>query len=174
MDIKDCIDVLLRRKKVFLAAVLLIFFGACLGTVVIRPVYETSCKLYFQPLSLENVSTSIGVIISNRGNTIDDHSHLEMVTSTKNVEAVIQRLQLRDRSGQYLLQSRLTKTVPLVSAFFPRPYLTVQHTSDTFVLDIKATSPDPEQAAMLANTLAAVYIEDNRRQIGRASCRERV
>lgn len=164
MDLKDCIDVLLRRKKLFAVVFLVIVAGAAFGLAVITPTYETSAKLYYQPLSLENVSTVIGSVISNRGNTIDDHSHLEMLASSKNVDVVIERLQLRDKAGRYLLQSKLTKSVPLVSALFPRPYLTVQHTSDTFVLEVKATSPDPEQAAMLANTLASVYIEDNRRE----------
>ena len=162
MDLKACIDVLLRRKLLVLLSLALIFTGAGLATTVLQPVYESSAKLYYQPLSLEAVSTVIGSSVSNRGATIDDHSHLEMLASTENIDAVINRLQIRDRSGRLMLQKNLTKSVPLTSTLFPRPYLTVSHTSDTFVLEVKASSTDPEQAAMMANTLAEVYIDHNR------------
>lgn len=164
MDLKAVIDVLLRRKGLFALGFLLILAGAVLGLAFLTPVYESAAKLYYQPLALENVTTVIGTINSNRGNNLDDHSHLEMLSSPENLQLVIERLQLRDRSGRLILAKDLSKSVPLTSLLFPRPYLSAQHTSDTFVLEIKATSPDAEQAAMLANTLAAIYVDRNRAQ----------
>jgi len=48
----------------------------------------------------------------------------------------------------------------LVSAILPKPHVEMEALEDTALIEITASACDPEEAAMIANTVAEVYIDE--------------
>lgn len=53
----------------------------------------------------------------------------------------------------------------LLSFIFPVPYVEVEQYEETDVLEIEAVSPDPSQAAMIANAMARAFIEEEIKRV---------
>jgi len=53
----------------------------------------------------------------------------------------------------------------ILSNIFPRPYVSVEQYEETDILEIKAISPDPEQAMKIANAVADAFIEEERKRV---------
>jgi uncharacterized protein involved in exopolysaccharide biosynthesis len=92
---------------------------------------------------------------------VETETRIELATVNPVLEEVISRLQLRTKDGTLMKPSELKKSKLIV----PRPYVELEIVEDTDLIEIKAQSPDAEEAAMIANTLAEVYIEHNLSQM---------
>lgn len=53
----------------------------------------------------------------------------------------------------------------LLSFIFPSPYVSVEQYEETDILEIKAESPDPVQAAKIANAMARAFIEEEIKRV---------
>ncbi len=62
MELKRILQILLRRKWIAIQAFLVIFLTAVIGSLLLKPIYETSAKLWFKPPSVTpSLLTSIGI-----------------------------------------------------------------------------------------------------------------
>lgn len=146
--------VLWRRKKSLVGSLLTVTLVACLGAYALPESYVATATLRHATSSSESVLPARGTA----GETESLQSRMAMVTVRPLLTQVATALQLRDAHGELEL--------PRVGAGFiqqrlrPRPrirLLAIPETGNLF--QIEAGSGDPDEAAMLANTLAERFIE---------------
>ncbi|MGZ9148919.1 MAG: Wzz/FepE/Etk N-terminal domain-containing protein, partial [Candidatus Deferrimicrobiaceae bacterium] len=89
-NVRDYIDVLLRRRKTFLAAFLAVLLGAIAYTYTMKPVYEASATLHVRGGSPN--SGRVNVFSFDGGSSVE--AELEILKSRTNAEEVVRRLQL--------------------------------------------------------------------------------
>lgn len=91
VHLTDYITVLLRRRRTFLVAFLLVFIGVALYTLTIKPVYEATATLYVKEDN--NRSGKLGELaLQSGGNPID--AEIEIVKSRTIAEKVVRHLHL--------------------------------------------------------------------------------
>ena len=164
MELRIIWEIICRRKWIIVQAILVISLTAIIGSFLLPPVYETSAKVYAKTLdTASSLLASIGLqgVMTGSKQEVKTETRLEMATVGPILEEVISRLQLRARDGSLLKPSELKKSKFIVSSIFPQPYVEIEQVEETGLIEIKAQSPDAEEAAIIANTLAEVYIEHN-------------
>lgn len=164
MEIRKILGIIWRRKWIIIQAFLVIFLTSVIGSYYITPAYESSAKTLIKSSStVSSLLANIGLedlssMLSSTETELE--TYIELANVAPVLEGVIERLQLRDHSGRLMKPGQL-KSKFVLSSIFPRPYVDVSQIEDADLLEIKAISSDPEEAAMIANTLAELFIEDN-------------
>jgi capsular exopolysaccharide synthesis family protein len=164
MELKIIWEIICRRKWIIIQAFLIISLTAIIGSLLLPPVYETSAKVYAKTSdTASSLLASIGLqgVMTGGKQGVETETRLELATVSPVLEEVISRLQLRTKDGTLLKPSELKKSKFIVSSIFPQPYVEIEQVEETDLIEIKAQSPDAEEAAIIANTLAEVYIEHN-------------
>jgi capsular exopolysaccharide synthesis family protein len=146
---------------------LLISLTVIVGTSQLPSVYESKTVLLFETQSSITESfllANIGMI-DNPGsiskpsvNSIENN--VEIATSDLILNKVISNLQLSNNKGQLLEPDEILST-SIIAKFDPPPSIKVEAVTDTDLFEIVARSTDPEEAAMIANTLAEACIQNN-------------
>jgi len=168
MEIRQILEIIWRRKWIIVQAFLVIFLASIIGSYVVTPAYETSAKaLIKSSKTVSSLLTSIGLqglssMLSNKETELE--TYIELAGVAPLLTNVIEKLQIRDRDGKLMKPEHL-KAKSIFSLIFPRPYIEISRVEDADLLEIKATSSDPDEAAMIANTLAEMFIEDNLKRI---------
>jgi len=169
VELKRILRILLRRKWIAIQAFLVIFLTAVVGSLLLKPTYETSAKLWFKPPTVTpSLLTSIGMkeitsFIPSGPTVVDMGTKVTLTKVYPLLNKVIYRLQIRDDEGNLITPDKLMSTFVsnLVAILFPRPLISVQQDPDSNTITITTSSPDPLQAMFVSNTLAASYIEDS-------------
>ncbi len=145
---------------VFCTAVCLLFLfpDTYKATAKIHSKQSSSTASILSNIGLEDISSYLGTS-ENDIDTIIELAKLEPVLSK-----VVKKLQLRGRDNELMEAEGLLSTTPVISSFFPLPYIELKQVNDTDILEIKVIAPDPDQAAMIANTLAEICIDENKEQ----------
>ncbi len=168
MELRIIWEIICRRKWIIVQAFLVISLTAIIGTFLLPSVYETSATVHIKTSdTASSLLASIGLqgVMTGGKKEVATETRLELATVSPILEEVISRLQLRARNGSLLKPSKLKKSKFIVSSIFPQPYVEIEQIEDTDLIEIKAQSPDAEEAAIIANTLAEVYIEHNLSQM---------
>lgn len=165
MELIKIWEIIWQRKWILVQAILIISISAITGSHLITPVYSTSAKVLIESSDASSsILAGIGMEdLSSLFTTSESESetYIELATVNPILEEVISRLQIKDRSGSIMDSDKLQKSIPILSTFLPMPYVEVNQVENTNLFEIEVTSPDHRQAAMIANTLAEVYIEKN-------------
>ena len=141
IDILDFLQYMLRRVKyVILAAVLGVVIAAVYGFILATPMYEATAQIYV----VNSQDSVVNLSDLQIGNYLA--SDYQLVFSTWEVnQQVIQNLNLNYTVNQL------------------KSMLEISNPSNTRALFITVTSPDPKEAAIIANEYASVarqYISD--------------
>ncbi len=161
MELKELLQILSRRWRLVLLAFTLVFFSCVAGALVLPKVYATSVKLlYLESSALMNVGTLTGATQAIRSGETANFTHMELMKNTRLLTELINTLELKTYSGHPLTVKKLLRSTPLISMIRPRPRISINHAPESFVLVIEASSPDPEEAARMANLLGEMYMED--------------
>jgi tyrosine-protein kinase Etk/Wzc len=93
VHLTDYLNVIMRRRRIFLLSFLALFLGVALYTFIMKPVYEATATLHVK----DNKSGGKGGILGdlamlNSSNTVD--SEIEILKSRTNAEEVVKRLRL--------------------------------------------------------------------------------
>lgn len=181
MELKIIWQIIWRRKWIIIQAFLVIFLTAIIGSFLLTPVYETSATIFVKPTgTASSLLASIG-LKSFTTTAVDKPkifigSHISLATMDTVLGKVISSLRLTDRNGELMKASDLKESKFILSTIFPEPYVKVSSVEDLFtsfttstevsadLFQITASSSDPKEAAMIANTLAEDYIEENLKQ----------
>ncbi|MGX9728791.1 MAG: GumC family protein [Candidatus Electronema sp. VV] len=166
MEFLHLVKILLRRRWIFAAVFLLFFLLFAAGALLITPTYQAAAKLFVQSSS---ALTSLMSALEMPSAAVNDSS--EDIFETKTalakirplLDELIADLKLQDRDGATIKAEDLLEA-GLVNKLLPQPAVTVKQQDDTAFLKITATSPDPAQAAKIANTLAELYLAHNVRR----------
>lgn len=170
MELKILWGIISRRKWIMLQTFLLISLTVIVGTSQISSVYEAKTVLLFETQSSRAESfllANIGMI-DNPGSISEPsvnsiENNVEIATSDLILNKVISNLQLSNNKGQLLEPDELLGT-SIIAKFDPPPSIKVEAVTDTDLFEIVARSTDPEEAAMIANTLAEACIQNNLKQ----------
>lgn len=169
MELRIILGIIWRRKFIILLGFLSVFLTAVLGSKLMTPVYESSSKIYIDSSGTSSeLLADLGVQTNSKGSSDDIDDIIEKIKLSPLIGRVIEKLQLQDRKGNLMEVKDLTESNFIVYAIFPRPYVEVTQVDDTNLIEITGSSTDREQAAMIANTIATLYIEDDlfQRQAG--------
>ncbi|MFN6465864.1 MAG: GumC family protein [Nostoc sp. DedVER02] len=141
--------------SIFVVTVML----SAISTKFIKPSYEAEGKLLFRVPSFKVAGTSISPSFSEGGDSGDlkplvatqnpISTQMEVITSPALLQRTIDKLKLKDKEGKPLEVQALQKS------------LNLKIIGGTDVLRITYTSPDPEEAAAVINTMMAFYLEND-------------
>ena len=159
-------NVLLRRKWIVIQSMVLVGVVAMIGSYMIRPMYEASSKILLMQakkgvIDVGSVGAQLASIIKT---SADVDVNRVMAASRPYIDRMAFRLQLRDYNGNLIKAGR-----PVEATFGEKlsgvPSINVTQYRDTDILQIKAFSPDTGEAAMMANTLAEIMVDENQYQM---------
>jgi len=92
VHLTDYLNVILRRRRIFLILSLTIFIGVALYTFLMKPIYEASSTLYVK----DDKGSKGGILgelaLLNTSNPLD--AEIEILKSRTNAEEVVKRLAL--------------------------------------------------------------------------------
>lgn len=170
MELRKILEIVWRRKWIIVQAFLIISLTTIIGTSLITPTFEASAKLLIKSSdTASSLLSSIGLEGSSDlssligGADVDSETYIALAGSNPVLETVIWKLQMVGPGGNLMPASGL-RMKSILSTIFPGPYVEISEVEDTDLLEIRASSTDPVEAAMIANTLAEVFIEDNLRR----------
>lgn len=90
VHLSDYINVILRRRKTFLAAFIVVFCGVALYTFLMKPVYEASATLHVK--DEKSKSGVLGELALSEMSPVD--SEIEIIKARSNAEEVVRQLHL--------------------------------------------------------------------------------
>jgi capsular polysaccharide biosynthesis protein len=148
MDLRDYLKILRKRGWIILVIAILAAAGAFGFSRLQVPVYRASVKLSVEPARYDwGLSNTVKDILRNYVLNLRTH---------KMANRVIERAQLDMNSYQFLER------------------VTVSSDSSDFSVQIDAESRSPEEAKLMAQTMAQVFIEDRQRWNQEQDKRDRI
>lgn len=170
MELKLIWEIIWRRKWVILQTFLTISLTIIIGSFLLPPVYESKSVLIVEDSSTESsllaaIGTMAGKATAVPSSEYAIANNVEIAKSKPIIEPIILNLQLTDRKGK-LLESEDLLESGLIRKIHPDPSIevdVVDDTDDTDLIEIVSTSTDPQEAEMIANTLAEECIKNNLR-----------
>lgn len=167
MELLKVYAALLRRKWIFLQAVVFFTVGAGLLALVLPKRYEAVSKI-----SVESSDASLSILgemdlgelaSSLSGSSDDMQTKIALAQMRPVLDEVVWRLQLRDSDGELLPAEKLL--VPgLDGEILAMPYVSIAEQQGTNILLVNATSNNPELSALLADTVVEVYLDVSMRR----------
>ena len=161
MELLKIYAALMRRKWIFLQAVLFFTGGAAVLALVLPKHFEAVAKI-----SVESDSASMSILgemdlgemaSSLTGSSDDMQTKIALAQMRPVLDEVIWRLQLRDIDGELLPAEKLL--VPGIDGkILTMPSVKISEQQGTNILLVLATSDNPELSALLADTLVEVYL----------------
>jgi capsular exopolysaccharide synthesis family protein len=160
MELLFFLEILQRRKKLFIGAFLSIFLLFVLLCHLLPNVYESRSKLLISSRDvMTQLLAGIDVIAPDMWSDSSDNSEKQQVLSVlmPQLEEMVERLELRNIWGKPMEPEKLTG---LKLPFLPNPHILVQECGDSVdVIEILASSRDRDEAARMSNTLAQLFID---------------
>lgn len=175
MELTWILGVIRRRKWTIVQSFAVVTLVALIGSFLVVPTYLATSKVVVKNLLEKTAPTSAipGISVSLISSILTAPPNKEMAkvqaTSTPSIEKMALRLQLRDDEGNVIPAMTLTQTgifYAMKGIVFPKPNITIAPYEDTTnTLIITATSPNPDEVAIMADALAEIMIEQSREQV---------
>lgn len=147
----------LRRKRLFIFVAIAIFLSVVIFTNIIRPTYSAKALILLEDNSeKEQTRSSAG---SSSSATLATFA--TMATLTPIMKQVIETLDLKDRFGKQITSAKLLKESIIINKLIPQPFIQVKQHEGAHILEVRTYSPDPKEAANMANTLADIYVKES-------------
>ncbi|MBW2566758.1 MAG: polysaccharide biosynthesis tyrosine autokinase, partial [Deltaproteobacteria bacterium] len=141
---------------------------AVTGSYLTKPSYEASSKVLFMPFKkgagLEFGKIGLPSLTSIITTSTDLSVNKVLAVSRPYIQKMVLRLQLRDRQGQLIDSDKLTQAAAgfsIKDMIFPLPRIGIREKEETSILNIRAVSSIPDEAMMMANTLAEIMVSEN-------------
>lgn len=141
LDLRDYLAVMRRRRFTILQVVVLVVLVAVGVTFLQTPQYAAEARVVVKP-NAGNTDAVSEIVLGSR----ELETQKELAVSLPVAETVVESLGL-DRDPERVVED-----------------VTVTLVRDTQILELRATSTDPEQAAALAQGFADAYLEFRREQ----------
>jgi tyrosine-protein kinase Etk/Wzc len=156
VHLTDYLNVILRRRRIFLILFLTIFSGVALYTFLMKPIYGANSTLYVK----DDKGAKGGILgelaMLNTSNPLD--AEIEILKSRTNAEEVVRRLSLDQKNvkknGQ---EPNFNATVDGL-----RKAIKVSEVGKkTNIINVAYTHTDPVLARDIVNTLVQVYLDQS-------------
>jgi capsular exopolysaccharide synthesis family protein len=165
LDLKNILGILRRRKWLAIQACLVVALTATIGTFLLTPTYTVYAKIYMKKAEnpaaggdVPGVTELVSLVPPSSAVTVGQN----LASSRPIIEQMVTRLQLRNDVGE-LRRPDEVLTSGLLYALFPKPLIEVSVIPSTEIFQIAATSTDPQETTMMANTVAELIVEQGRR-----------
>jgi capsular exopolysaccharide synthesis family protein len=172
MELTKIWEVIRRRKWTILQALIVVTLVTVTGSYLIKPSYEASSKVLVMPFKkgagLELGKIGLPSLTSIITTSTDLTVNKALAVSRPYMEKLVSRLQLRDRKGQLISTDKLIQSEPVFSIkemIFPQPRIGIREKEETNLLNVRAVSSNPEEAMMMANTLAQIMVGENQENV---------
>jgi succinoglycan biosynthesis transport protein ExoP len=171
MELRRYWEIFLRRKWVFLAVFFIIASTVITGAYCLTPAYKATAKVSIETSTALSTLLSLLSVDTKRVSSAPDGAEKYELMGDDVVKATVRpllrqlifNLQLRDRDHDLIEPDELIDP-SLKKLILPEPYIEVEQYEDTNIIEIAAISSYAEEAMMIANTLADLYIEDQLNQ----------
>lgn len=167
MELVKVYAALLRRKWLFLQAVLFFTIGAGVLAKLLPKKYEAAAKISVQTSSAASSilgEMDLGEIATSLSNSSDDMETMMALAEMRPIlDEVIWRLQLRNQylsnwgDGELLPAEKLLAP-GIDGSILAMPMIELDDEQGTNVITVTATTTNPELSALLADTLVDVYL----------------
>lgn len=164
MELLKVWTALLRRKWLFVQAIVFFTIGAGVLAMVLPKRYEATAKI-----SVETSDASLSILgdldLSEMAQSLSSSSSdittmIALAQMRPVLEEVIWRLQLRDLDGELLQPEKLL--VPGVDGeLLAQPFIEIVQQQGTNILLVTGNAESSELAALLADTMVEVYLADS-------------
>lgn len=169
MELRKILEMIWRRKWIIIHAPFVFLITALIVSYLMPSVYETCAKVLVKKSgAATSLMTTIGgtdpkTVTSTSQDQFetDIETYLKLAVSVPVIEDVIDKLQLRSSDGDLYSRNDLIEAIPGIYSIFPKPYVEIEQDDESRLLTITASATDPETAAMLANTVAKRFIQEN-------------
>lgn len=151
-----------RRKWVVVQAFVFFTLASLVATRFLPKTYTATAKVMIEQsdatasllseVGLEELSSTLGASSNEVSNKI------ALATVYENLDRVVWRLQLRDDEG-FLIKPQTLLKKGMFYSLDPKPLYAISQFQNTDILLIQATAPYPEQAQLMADALAEVFID---------------
>ncbi len=185
MELRHIIAILWRRRKLLLTVFLLVVALFTVITLLVEPRYQSTAKIYLRKSpAASTLLVNFSLLSSSGTSTFEDterDTYISLATSSPIMDKVVTDLKLtRARKSMQviemipLMRSLLAtmgielprkkllpyelRTKGFLSFFFPRPYVSVEQSEETDILEIKARSRTLEESMAIANGVAQAFI----------------
>jgi succinoglycan biosynthesis transport protein ExoP len=195
MELKHIIEILVRRKWIVINTFAAIFLTIALGSLLIRPWYDSKAMVFLQKSGaastlLSSLGLQSGVTVPSSYSDTDRSDYLELAKVYPVADKVINELHLsREKTSAIFLRKipfmkpvaralgmdvEKTIVIPkaedlvkrsLISYIFPRPYVNVDQYESTDIIYFEAVATDPEQSSAMANAMAKAFIDTEVKRI---------
>lgn len=179
MELTRIWEVIRRRGWIIVQALIIITVIALGGSYFITPSYQASSRIMIkQPkkaaidmgrlFQSQNINIGLSGLSTIITTSPDVDVNKVLATSRPIIERMIEKLQLRDGGGNLIKADKLTQTGMVSTVkrrIFPQPTIAISQYEETDILQIVTTSPDPEEAMMMANTLSEIMVDENQTQM---------
>lgn len=163
MEVLKIWKILIRRRWVMLLAFLVFVFSVLAFTLIVTPSYKATTKILvkstgatsslFKALDLQSTLST--------ASTTEFDTDIALALSKPLVKKVINKLQLKDRFGREMREEKMVKS-SILNLLWPQPAVNIEQYEESTVLEVIATSADPQRAADIVNLLANYYIEERK------------
>lgn len=150
MNLADYLRVVRKRKRIIILAFLLVFLSTVYFTLRQTPLYQTACKVKIEQrksvaeILTELVTWSPGDEMASQANLIKSYQVMEKVAEELN--KITPDMKTIDRMASVKrIQSKVE----------------TEQIEYTNIIEISAASSSPEEAMILSNTVAKVYVESH-------------
>jgi capsular exopolysaccharide synthesis family protein len=151
-DVRYYLELLWRRRVLLAATAIGGLALGILGAELQPPRYQARTLLQVMPPNPTSLAVTDALV--STGNPIRDrqffNTQLNVLRSRSIAERVVERLKLEDRPD--------FREAGDPAAFFLR-HLAIEPIPDTYVVEVRITDGDPEDAALWANTLSDIYMD---------------
>lgn len=163
-------EVILRRNRVIIQAVLVVGLTALVAGLIATPVFKASSKIMIMDTEMRKEGPiGIGAIVSPIIRTSADIGFNRLLATSKPyIDDLIRKLQLRDDKGSLLQSNQLTRggiASRIKRKIWPLPEIKIWQITGARVLEIGAFSRDRQEAMTMANTLAHTMVVRNQKQV---------
>jgi capsular exopolysaccharide synthesis family protein len=173
MELLKVYNALLRRKWLFLQAIVFFTIGAVILAKILPKQYEAAAKI-----SVESSDASLSILgemdlgemaSSLSGSSDDMETKIALAQMRPILDEVIWRLQLRNQylsnwgDGELLPGEKLLAP-GIDGEILAMPSISIEQQQGTDILIITATSNFPELSALLADTVVDVYLSKSKEQ----------
>jgi capsular exopolysaccharide synthesis family protein len=153
------------RKTVILAVFLLVTITVALVTFILPPTYASTTRISVQKDSSDIAGLGVNGMGSQMYGSFDPYwiqTEFEKIQSKMILYPVISNL---DLTVEWAKRDKYETAMPLDMTYRElRSKIDVTQSRNTSLIEIKATSPDPNEAAAIANNIAEVYKNSRLRQ----------
>ncbi|SLM30403.1 putative Non-specific protein-tyrosine kinase [Desulfamplus magnetovallimortis] len=158
-------NIVWRRKWIVLQCFLIVFLTAAVGTSFLPKRYKSTSRVFYEKsLTAASFLENIGIKAVTLSQTATDdlslENHVTIATSTPLLDRVILTLQLTDGKGELLKAKELIKP-GLLKKIHIAPFIKVENVDDTSLFEIVSSSTDPEEAAMISDTIAEECVKNH-------------